>query len=295
MSYEARDFDYESGIWGEEIVRPSDRTFAGFRLTTLLAALPERGKVIEVGCGAGRFLRGVAAMRPRLSVVGVDVSRTALARAAEIAPGIDFRIRVEPSAPLPAADGEFDAAIALDVLEHVEDPAYMLGEIHRILAPGGRLHFHVPCEGDALSLWRWIPGQAGPRGLKRRFGGHVQRFRRRDVVSLLEASGFEIQTRSYSLHLVGNVADVVAFVGILAAVDLRKAGPALTTGTLTARSARREGDTRGFLNVLIRFVDGLIWAEAKLLSRLPSWSVHLTARKRGAVPSAPGLPRAPGE
>ena len=63
------------------------------------------------------------------------------------------------STPLPAADGEFDAVLAMDVLEHVTDPDHTLAEIRRVLAPGGGFHLQVPCEADPRSLWRWLPGQ----------------------------------------------------------------------------------------------------------------------------------------
>jgi SAM-dependent methyltransferase len=45
---------------------------------------------------------------------------------------------------IPVRDGAFDAALLTQVLEHVPDPRAVLGELHRILAPGGRLYVTVP-------------------------------------------------------------------------------------------------------------------------------------------------------
>jgi SAM-dependent methyltransferase len=46
--------------------------------------------------------------------------------------------------PLPFNDESFDYVECIDILEHVRDLPDMMREIHRILAPGGRLHVHGP-------------------------------------------------------------------------------------------------------------------------------------------------------
>jgi SAM-dependent methyltransferase len=52
--------------------------------------------------------------------------------------GIEVRHSQEP-VRLPYADGEFSLALSCGVLEHVSDPSGSLQELHRVLAPGGRL------------------------------------------------------------------------------------------------------------------------------------------------------------
>jgi SAM-dependent methyltransferase len=257
-------FDYEAATWAAATLRPGEKSIAGFRLEEMLVHLPERGRVLEVGCGSGRFLRALAALRPGLVAVGCDLSRAALQRLAAEAPEVEAR-PVEPPALLPAADAEFDAVLALDVLEHLADPDAMLAEMRRVLAPGGILHLHVPCEGDPLSPWRWLPGQRGERALKRRFGGHLQRFSRRELLARLEAAGFARLRVRYSLHVLGALADVAAFLALAAA---QRRSPARTTGDLLARGGA------------LRAADALLWCEAKLLSRVPSWSLHVSARRK---------------
>ena len=159
-----RTFDYDSAIWGAETVRPGEWTIAGYRLDEVLVHLPSRGRVLEMGCGAGRFLRAIHRQRPELELVGADVSRRALEILSETSPEIETRWMEDTA--LPAADGEFDAVLAMDVLEHLTDPVHTLTEIRRVLAPGGVFHLHVPCEADPRSLWRWLPGQRGERGLE---------------------------------------------------------------------------------------------------------------------------------
>jgi tRNA G46 methylase TrmB len=71
----AAEFDYESVVWGEEALVPGERTIAGYRLGEVLWGLPHGGRVMELGCGGGRFLRGIAAARPALRLVGIDLSQ----------------------------------------------------------------------------------------------------------------------------------------------------------------------------------------------------------------------------
>jgi SAM-dependent methyltransferase len=261
---DASSFDYEAATWGADRIRANGWSIASYRLAEVLAGLPERGRVLEVGCGAGRYLRALAELRPDLELVGCDVSHSALDQLASQAPAIEGRLIVDEA--LPAESGEFEAVLVIDVLEHVQDPLALLHEVRRVLADAGHFHLHVPCEADPLSLWRWLPGQSGSEALKRRFGGHVQRFRRRQLLETLGRVGFEAVRVRNSLHVLGNLADVAAFLRLRRAN--RDGAAATTTGDLVAA-----GDW------WVRGVDAALWAEARLLSRVPSWSVHVWSRR----------------
>jgi len=267
------DFDYEAATWGGDRVRPGERSIAGHRLAEALVHLPRRGRVLEVGCGAGRYLRALRELRPELVLVGCDVSRAALAALSASAPGIETRLASGDA--LPAADAEFDAVLVIDVLEHVVEPDRLLAEIHRALAPGAVLHLHVPCEGDPLSLWRWLPGQSGPGGWKRRLGGHLHRFRRDEILRRVQAAGFRILRVRYSLHLIGNLADVAVFAALAWARRPGRVGGPITTGDVVASR-----------HPLVRAVDALLHAEARALGRVPSWSLHLSAVRDERPPSS---------
>ncbi len=234
----------------------------------------------EVGCGAGRFLRALREARPRLRRTGADISRAALQRLEECDPDAETRWIEGSRSGLPFPDAAFDGVLALDVLEHLEEPDRMLAEIHRVLVPGGVLHAHIPCEGDVRCLWRWLPAQSGVSGLKRRLGGHLQHFRRRDLLQRITAAGFEILRVRNSLHLLGNLADVATFAGLALTERWRPGAPPTTTGDLVAGAARARSEGRARLvSWSVGAVDGLLWSEAKLLGRIPSWAIHVSARK----------------
>lgn len=90
---------------------------------------------------------------------------------------------------LPAADGSVDLVTALDVLEHLEDDTAAVGEIRRVLRPGGHLVVTVPVDPH---LW-----SAHDEAV-----GHVRRYTRRGLLGLLTGAGFEIEhARSWMVLL----------------------------------------------------------------------------------------------
>ena len=100
-----------------------------------------RGRVLDVGCGIGDFLAF------RKSTIGVDINpllvdwcRQRGLPASLMAPDV-----------LPFGDQEFDGVVLDTVLEHLDDPVPLLGEVHRVLRPGGTFIVGVPGEkGYAL-------------------------------------------------------------------------------------------------------------------------------------------------
>jgi arsenite methyltransferase len=97
--------------------------------------------VLDVGCGPGFYVKELLdEVGVDGSVTGVDVSRAMLAVAAKRVDGHDNVAFYEAEATtLPGPDGEFDAAISVQVLEYVPDIAGALAQIHRVLRPGGRI------------------------------------------------------------------------------------------------------------------------------------------------------------
>ena len=115
---------------------------------------------LDVGCGAGRTYAQWAA--PGASrYAGVDLSETAVEQAR--AAGIEAHV-VPDADQLPFEDESFDAAICVEVLEHLFAPHEAAAEIRRVLRPGGRLIASVP---NAI-YWRMrlnsVQGMWNPAG-----------------------------------------------------------------------------------------------------------------------------------
>ena len=101
-------------------------------------------RVLEVGCGTGVFLPGLAeSTGPTGGVVGFDHSAAFLdeARKRLVSSGLEERVElVQGDAHhLPFPDATFDAAHCERVLMHVEDPDRVIGEMRRVVRPGGRV------------------------------------------------------------------------------------------------------------------------------------------------------------
>jgi arsenite methyltransferase len=98
-------------------------------------------RILDVGCGPGFY---VAELLEQVgaggSVVGVDASPQMLAVAAKRCAGhanVEFREAAATS--LPVDDASFDAALAVQVLEYVDDVPAALAQMQRAVRPGGRV------------------------------------------------------------------------------------------------------------------------------------------------------------
>ena len=123
-------------------------------------------------------------------MTAADVSAVALERARR---RLDARkadlLEIEPDAPLPLPDSEFDLVLCAETLEHVRDVQLLLSETRRVLKPRGLLAVTTPAHGRRTAL------AALGRGLEAVFdplSPHLRFFTRRSLLRLLEGMGFEV-------------------------------------------------------------------------------------------------------
>ena len=167
------------------------RLMAGFERS--LGELFERAaarSVLDVGCGEGVLTHKWAqALDGR--VVGSDLEDPTIQAEWDKRQAPNLEYRVMKAENLPFADGEFDLACAIEVLEHVPDPEHTVAEMARVST--GHLLVSVPRE----PLWRGLNMARG--AYLRDFGntpGHVNHWSKRSFVDLLSRHGEIVEARS---------------------------------------------------------------------------------------------------
>lgn len=138
-----------------------------------------RPEILDVGCGTGANLMSLAALG---NATGCDISPEAVQYCRSR--GLD-RVVLQPGpVSLPFPDGSFGLVTCLDVIEHVDDDAAMLGEIARTLRPGGTALITAPAHP---ALWSVHDESVH----------HQRRYRRTDLLAKLGRAGLVPRRTTY--------------------------------------------------------------------------------------------------
>jgi SAM-dependent methyltransferase len=155
---------------------------------------PDRRRLLDIGCGPGFFLQ-TALWRGWLAS-GIEPSRQAAAHARGLgAPVTEGFFNADSAATL----GQFDVVHLNNVLEHVPDPAHLVGLARDLLEPGGVICVNVPNDFSPLQIaarnaaniddW-WV---APPH--------HLNYFDFESLSALLAGQGFEPKARTTSFPM----------------------------------------------------------------------------------------------
>lgn len=123
-----------------------DCFIAGLRFRKVVAMIPHRARVLDLGCGYDVPMLRMLADKI-MSGVGIDLQ---VAQLLDV-PNIKL-IKSRIDTKLPLKDGEFDVVTAAAVIEHVEYPELLLKEAYRVLRPNGRIIVTTPSKYGKLPL-----------------------------------------------------------------------------------------------------------------------------------------------
>ena len=107
-------------------------------------------KLLDVGCGDGVALSLLSKSSPNLELYGVEPAREALEVARKKTPHAD--VREGGADKLPFEDNYFDIVTSSDVIEHVENPDKMLGEVSRVAKAGAHVIIGTPIKHSKTPL-----------------------------------------------------------------------------------------------------------------------------------------------
>ena len=154
-------------------------------------------RVLDLGCGEGRHFHALS-LKPGVRVVGLDLGLPEVINtrrgmeellsgvAPEQAPLQPPAVLVGDACTLPFGDNSFDAVICSEVLEHIPDYEAVLGEVRRILKPGGRLAVSVPRYLPERICWALSDEYHANEG------GHIRIFNANALCDRVESFGMSV-------------------------------------------------------------------------------------------------------
>jgi 2-polyprenyl-3-methyl-5-hydroxy-6-metoxy-1,4-benzoquinol methylase len=156
-----------------------------------LFAQADPQSLLDIGCGEAILTHQWAQRLAPRRVVGVDLEDPAIQAEWEQRQAPNLEYRIMKAEHLPFGDDEFDVATAIEVLEHVPDPAHTVAEMARVAERW--LLVSVPRE----PLWRALNVARG--AYVKDLGntpGHVNHWSKRAFVALLSRHGEVVEARS---------------------------------------------------------------------------------------------------
>jgi len=181
---------YYAASWGPEALDTPEGRDVRARFAWVRTHLGDPRRVLDVGSGPGLFLRLVRAAGG--APVGVELNARAAERSAREfdVPVLAGTLHDESTLFRDA----FGAITLWDLLEHVNDPAALVGRAHALLAPRGWLFIETPDESSLLDRTIGALARVGVTFPANAFYGmhHLALFRPATIRRLLAEGGFEV-------------------------------------------------------------------------------------------------------
>jgi ubiquinone/menaquinone biosynthesis C-methylase UbiE len=271
-------FNYESKCWGSAPITNFYTDFQGLELYWLLRDVIQMSefrnkssdiiRVLDLGCGGGNVCGFIKDRFPHWKVAGLDISKEAIGAAKQRFKGIEFF--VSSAETIKKQDESYDLITSFDTLEHFEQLDGVLGEVYRLLKPGGVFCVGVPLEREFPTIY-WLLYTFGWRG-KKHFSGHVNFFTDKSLVTTLRRHGFVLKKKRFSFHFIFSLFDVGYY--FLQSISGKQ------FAFETSVSEMKPGMSQFLLSLLKRLISFLGYFESRLFWYLPGGKGHFIFIKK---------------
>lgn len=244
-----------------------------FSLKFCLSALSKvKGKILDVGCGAGIMAKEIRNIRPDLKLYGLDTNSLALNLARQESKGVVFLKGSVYHLPFP--DNYFDATFNHHLFEHLDSPQKAMEETARVTKRGGRIYFCCPLEGNWSSLQTLFYKIPSYKKIRIKYTGHVQQFTFDEILELFKINGFTVKDYRWTGFILSQVTNILYY----PLANLIGLSPAfLTENDLL----KKKKSWYSYLGTLVkRFGYFIINLESLLITKIPQEEIHLVGEKR---------------
>src|SRR4030043_310256 len=154
---------------------------------------PGGGKILDIGCADGMFSKIVFDKSKADEYIGIDILIPSIAWAKkQLKKYKNMKFKVGNAHNLNFQSSTFDAVIALEVLEHVNDPVKVLSEIKRILKIGGYAILLVPSDSILFRFIWFLWLHFYPRGWVWR-ETHIRTYKNNYLPEICRNAGFRLE------------------------------------------------------------------------------------------------------
>ncbi len=147
-------------------------------------------RVLDLGCGNGTLCRALA--EEGFEVVGLEPSASGIAAARRAVPEGVFHLGSVYDGPEIVPEGNFDAVVSTEVVEHLFRPAALPALARAKLKAGGLFVVSTPYHGYLKNLLLALANRWDFHHSPNWDGGHIKFWSRRTLTELLESNGFAV-------------------------------------------------------------------------------------------------------
>ena len=189
--------------WQKVLLTPNqielDKRKFDYGLDLIESYCPSRGSLLDIGCGPGVFLE--QARNRGWKVAGLEFNKWCVKRLKEL----EIEVADCPIEESNLKDESFECITLWTILEHLADPAAVLKEINKKLAPGGLLVVYVP-NADSLAV-RMLQEKCST------FAGdsHLNFFNEKTLSRMLDETGYKMLEAETILTEIGTMRNYLSF------------------------------------------------------------------------------------